>query len=186
MNKKKILMYITILTIILFISSVGILGINRNKKIGKNVITEYVPEQEITDEQMRQTNVLLYFYDKNICSLSTEIRRIDSKQLINNPEKHLIELLISGPKNNNLSQLIPNDTELNNINIDKGILYIDFSEKFIDVKLGEEMEKNLIESILKTVTQLNEIKGIKILINGEEGKSFLDSQINFNEIFYLL
>ncbi len=38
--------------------------------------------------------------------------------------------------------------------------------------LGGDKESKIIESILKTVTQINEIEGIKILINGEENKQF--------------
>ena len=35
----------------------------------------------------------------------------------------------------------------------------------------------MINSILKTVNQLNEIKGIKILINNEENKEYFNGEI---------
>ena len=63
MKNKKILMYIIIIVLILFILAMGFLVINNHKKDKNNVIEEYTPEQEITDEQLRQTNVTLYFYD---------------------------------------------------------------------------------------------------------------------------
>lgn len=169
MENKKIIMYIIIILLMLFIVGIGILVLKSNKKLENNGIADYTPEQEITDEQMRQTNILLYFYDNNTGNLNTEIRRIDSKKLLNNPEEQLIKLLIEGPQDSNLTNLIPEETKLINLDINKGILYINFSEEFLEVKkLEKEMKNKIIESILKTVTQLNEIKGIKILINGEE------------------
>ena len=67
----------------------------------------------------------------------------------------------------------------------KGILYINFSEDFIkEENMGFEREKNIVDSILKTVIQLNEVEGIKILINGEDGKEFADGEFNFKEIIY--
>ena len=186
MKNKKILMYIIIIVLILFILAIGFLVINNHKKDKNNVIEEYTPEQEITDEQLRQTNVTLYFYDISTGNLATEIRQIDSKSLLQNPEKKLIEFLIEGPKDNNLSRLIPENTKLLNVEIEKGILIINFSEDFIkEQNLELEQEEKIIESILKTVIQLNEINGIKILINGEEGKAFPDDGVNFEEIFSL-
>lgn len=185
MKNKKIIMYTSIILLILFISGLGYLLIN-DKQEKNEIIGEYTPVEEITDEQMRQTNVILYFYDSNTGELATEIRKIDAKTLLENPEKKLIEFLIQGPKNNNLLKLIPEGTELINVEINKGILFINFSEKFIEGQsLGLEQENRIMESILKTVSQLNEINGIKILINGEENKAFPDNAINFENIFKL-
>ena len=64
------------------------------------------------------------------------------------------------------------------------ILIIDFSEEFISNHIGGENEEKLtIESIVKTVTELTEINGIKIKINGEENKEFKNGKIKFNQIF---
>lgn len=185
MKSKKIIMYIIIIFLILFVLGIGILVINNNKKEKNDYIEEYTPEQEISDEQLRQTNINLYFKDSEKEELVAEIRKIDSKELLENPSKKLIEFLIEGPQNNNLSKIIPDNTKLISAEIVKGVLYIDFSEEFIkEENMGLDREKNIIDSILKTVIQLNEVKGIKILINGEEGKEFVDGEINFKEIFY--
>lgn len=183
MKNKKIIMYSGIIILILFIVGIGILVINNHKKEENIIIEEYTPQEEITDEQLRQTNVTLYFYDDSINDLATEIIKIDSKKLLEKPEKQLIEFLIEGPKDENLTKLIPENTKLLNTEIKKDILYIDFSEEFIDIDAGMEQEKLIIDSILKTVSQLTEINGIKILINGQENQKFKDSELNFENIF---
>ena len=106
--------------------------------------------------------------------------------LLENPEKQIIKFLIEGPTNESLTKLIPEGTKLINTQVSKGVLYIDFSEDFINVQnLGKEEEEKIIKSIVCTVTQINEINGIKILINGEENKEFLDGGVNFKELFTL-
>jgi len=166
MKNKKIIMYLAIIILILFISIIGYLIIlNSNNE----VFDEYTPAQEITDEQLRKTNILLYFYDDKSNKIIEEIRQIDAKILLENPEKKLIEFLISGSKNNNIIKLIPQNTQILNTEIKDGILYINFSKEFNDVnELSEEVKEKLKETILKTVTQLNEISEIKILIENKE------------------
>ena len=44
-------------------------------------------------------------------------------------------------------------------------------------------ESNTIYSIVNTLTQLNEIESIKILIEGKENQAFKDNQIKFNYTF---
>ena len=51
---------------------------------------------------------------------------------------------------------------------------IEFGKTFNEF-LNSENLNNSANSILNTVTQLNEINGIKILINGEENKNFKDT-----------
>ena len=64
-------------------------------------------------------------------------------------------------------------------------MIIDFSEDFIkNHKNGEKEEKITINSIVNTVTELTEINGVKIIINGEENKSFIDEKVKFDKVFY--
>ena len=105
-NMKRI---ITILIIICLIISV-IFGVYyffiQNKEEG---IIEYTPQEEISEEQMRQTIVSLYF--KSGEELVPEARLIDVKQLLNNPYEEILNMLIEGPKNNNLEKTILIDGE---------------------------------------------------------------------------
>lgn len=145
-------------------------------------IIEYTPQEEISEEQMRQTIVSLYF--KSGEELVPEARLIDVKQLLNNPYEEILNMLIEGPKNNNLEKTIPGGTKINKIQREKDILIIDFSKEIVENhKGGEKDEKLTINSILNTVTELTEINGIKILIDGQENKEFKDGKINFKNEF---
>ncbi len=145
---------------------------------------EYVPEEEISDEQLRQSIVTLYFIDKESNELIPEGRLVDVKLLLDDPYYTLMQLLIDGPKNEKLVGTIPKGTRIGKIELKNDILYIDLSKEFIENhEGGEKNESNTIYSIVNTMTTLTEVNGIKILINGEENKSFKDEKINFNEIF---
>ena len=56
MNNKKIVMYVSILILILIVLGAGFLIYKNNKK---NKNQEYIPQEEITDEQLRQTIITL-------------------------------------------------------------------------------------------------------------------------------
>lgn len=147
-------------------------------------ITEYIPQEEISTEQLRQTLITLYFKNKETGMLMPEARMIDSKILLNNPYNELIKLLLENPKNESLEKLIPEGTKINNVEIQKGIVYIDFSEEFTKVgNMGVEEENKIIYSIVNTLTELTEVSGVKILINGEEDKCFEDGALNFKNVF---
>ena len=185
MKNKKIIMYGGIILILLILLVVGYIifnNIKNNKK--NNIINEYIPEEEITEKQLRETVITLYFLDPETYNISPEARKIDSKQLLENPYEFLINLLIGGPKNEKLLKLIPENTKLNNAKIIDNILYIDFSDDFIKEQyLGKEQEELILKSIINTVTELTEINKVAILINGEEDIGFPDGELMFNKIF---
>ena len=142
MKIKKILMYIGIILGLIFVVLLGWI-VNINKEINEN--NEIIPEQEISESQLRQTIVTLYFFGIQTAKLEPEARQIDVKELLNNPYRTLVNLLIEGPKNKELLKLIPDGTKLNNIEIKDEIVYLDFSEELIkDQSLGEEQEKIII------------------------------------------
>ena len=150
-----------------------------NNEEPENNIQEYQPQEEITNEQMRQTIVTLYFKNKETNQLVTEGKLIDSKLLLTDPYKELIELLIEGPKNEKYTKLIPENTKLNQTYKEKDMVYLDFSSEFLNYdKEDTSVKQNMIDSLVKTLTQLTEVNSIKILINGEENEEF-------NEIYTL-
>lgn len=179
MNKKIIKIGIIIVLIILLVVLIWFLTKDSEVKF-----VEYTPVEEITEEQARQTIVKLYFKNKETGELDTETRLTDVKNLANNPYKLLVNMLIEGPKNEKLERLIPEGTKINKIELQKNVVVIDFFEGFIKNHPGGlDEESKTIYSIVNTLTELNEVDGVKILINGEEGKAFTDEAINFKEVF---
>lgn len=179
---KRIFKVLIILICIIIILMVSLYFINKKNK--NEVITEYQPEEEISEEQERQTIVSLYFRNKTTKKIEPEARLIDVKELVKEPYKTLMDLLIEGPKKENLERTIPEDTVVNSMKLENDTLIIDFSKEFIEKsEVGKEAEMQVIESIVNTMTELTEINSIKILIDGEANKAFLDNEINFENVF---
>lgn len=173
-NKKfKIIIFIAIILVI-----IGILLVVKNKT--KTV--QYEPQEEISGEQERKTIISLYFVNKKSKEITPEARMIDVKDLINEPYKVLINLLIEGPKNENLEKTIPEGTKLIGEILEGDTLKLNFSREFLN-KEGKEEEEKTIESIVNTLTELTEVNSIKILIEGEENKKFEDGGLSFENTF---
>ena len=184
MNKKKVLI---IGIIILFLVLAGVWYFFIYNPSEKSAVNEIVPEEEISEEQMRQNIVSLYFYNPETKSLMPEGRLIDVKDLLDNPYQKLIGLLIEGPQNQSLTKTIPDGTKVNKIELKGDILYVDLSKEFIDNhKGGVDEEKASIYSIVNTMTNLTEVNGVKILIEGEENKAFKDNIIKFDDPFVVV
>ena len=163
--KRKLIIIITLIVIII----TGIMLYFYFKKENAT-IEEYQPEEEISNEQMRQTIVSLYYKNKETGELMPEGRIIDSKELLGNPYK--------------LESAIPNETKVNKAELKNDIVYLDLSKEFIEKHInGEKEETVTIYSIVNTLTELTEVNGVKILIDGEEDKAFKDNKIKFTEAF---
>ena len=177
-KKKLIIFLITIIVVII----VGCY-IYKNISIEKNNVDEYqdyTPQEEITEEQMRQTKVILYFENNETKELDTEIKVIDAKNLIENPYKELINLLIKGPQSSNLKKLIPEGTVVHDVTIENSCAKINLSQEFLNYE-NEEQKLKIINSIVNTVTNLKEISSVKFLINGEENEQLKDVYVKTNE-----
>ena len=181
MNKKIVIIF-TVLLIIILLGGYFVINYFKNQE-QESVVEEYTPEEEITEEQNRQTIVSLYFLEKETQELAPEARLVDIKEIINDPYDKLINMLIEGPKNDKYEKIIPDNTKLNKTYTEKDMLYIDFSSEFLSYdKQDPNEKKNLINSIVKTMTQLTEINSVKILIDGQENTDFNESYtIDANE-----
>ena len=183
MNKTKIITIILLVLGILIVGGILIYN-NINKEENDTIINDYTPQEEISEEELRRTLVSLYFNNKESNTLMPEARLIDAKILAKNPYEELIKLLIEGPKSDKLEKTIPDGTKLNEAKIIGNTVYIDLSKEFIENHPnGTENESKTINSIVNTLLELNEVNSVKILIDGEENKSFKDGAINFNENF---
>ena len=183
MNKKIILLIIIALILI----GLGVWYFFFYNLGEQTSVNEIIPEEEISEEQMRQTIVSLYFYNESTQSLVPEGRLIDVKELVEEPYKKLMELLIEGPQNSSLTKTIPDGTKINKIELKGDILYIGLSKEFIENHSGgETKESSTIYSIVNTMTNLTEVNSVKLLIDGEENKAFKDNLIKFDDPFVVI
>lgn len=132
-----------------------------------DIETEYVPETEVEETELRKTIVTLYFENINSGELSKETRMIDSKELLKNPYKTLLEMLFSGPENANYKNEIPSGTTILDTSFNNGCVTINLSKEFNENVTQEQINEARL-AIYKTLTELTEVNSIKILIDGCE------------------
>lgn len=177
MKKKRIISIISLLLIILMVFIIY-KNINIVKK-ENNEYQDYIPQEEISDEQAMQTKVILYFENIETGDLDSEIGLIEANKLIKEPEKEIMNLLIKGPQSSNLKKLIPDGTVIHDINIKNSCAEINLSNEFLE--LGDEKNKlKIINSIVNTLTNLKEINSVKFLINGETNEKLPDTYVKAN------
>ena len=167
--------WIVIILVILAVLICGILLFNTNVEV------EYVPETEIEEVDLRKTMITLYFQNAENKELQKESRLIDSKDLLMDPYAELLNMLIEGPESDFLQKTIPEGTKLLGVELVGNCLKVNFSKEFIENSSEDEKDKrNCVNSIVNTVTELNEVNSVKILINGEESAGFAEIGLDFS------
>ena len=180
--KKKIFIIAIGILILCIIGVGGFLLWQNNRQDSET--NEIQPEEEMSDEQMRQTIVTLYYQNKETKELMREGRKVDAKTLLTDPYTTLVNLLMEKPKNEQLQSAIPEATRVLKTELKGDTVYVDLSKEFIDHHSGGSKEENAtVYAIVNTLTELNEVNSVKILINGVEGKSFKDEKISFKDAF---
>ncbi len=166
MNKKIKLGILVISGIIIFFIVSNKVRENNYIDNNKQEIQEYTPGEEVTEEQERETIISIYYKSKDTGELIPEDRRIDSKELLENPYKRIVELLMEQPKSEELESVIPNNVKLVDAQVKGTTVEIVFSKELSNVVLKNEEEKNIInDALLKTLQQLNEVNDIKVIID---------------------
>ena len=174
MKEKKTIIIFSVLLIILIVGGYFLISsLKQNKENSNRIEQEYTPQEEISEEQQRQTIVTLYFQNKETKELMPEARMIDIKEMLNKPYEKLINLLIEGPKNEKQEKVIPENTKLLKASIAGDCVTLDFSVEFLNYdKNNKQAKENLVNSIVNTLTELTEVNKVKFLINGKESADF--------------
>lgn len=81
---------------------------------------------------------------------------------------------------NNFKKIIPKNTRLISQSIDEGILKINFSKELLNI--DEKDEEKMIESIIYSLTEIKDIKGIIIFVEGNILNTLPNSQKNLPNI----
>lgn len=176
MKNKKIIYIFTIALIVILIA--GYFGIRyaKEKEKEKNQFEEeFVPEEEITEKQERQTIVSLYFPNKDTEELMPEARLVDIKDIISNPYEKLVYLLIEGPKSDKAVKVFPENTKVLKTYMEGDCVILDLSKEFLNYsKDNEKQKKNMVNSIVNTLTELTEVNSVKFMIDGQVNEEFKD------------
>ena len=177
MLKKRALrkIFITTLTAFILLVLYSIPNINKDEEVLKtNLEVEYITG-------IGNNNI--YLLDKNNYLVKTKIL------LDTSDKKEQIKLLLKNlTKNSNskfpegLTAPIPENTKVLSINYDEEYVSIDFNSKLL--KLDDILKERMIESIVYSIMDLGNIKGVIISVNDEviDGyEKVLDKSIGINK-----
>ena len=93
MKVKKL--YFIVIGILLIILGIVLWSYyNRDEKVINN--NEIIPEQEISDEQLRNTIINLYYIDKETNEIKSESKLIDVKYLMDDAYEKIINMWLEG------------------------------------------------------------------------------------------
>lgn len=168
--RKRILASISLLTILALILC-GI-GCSKNGADKKDKNQEQLPiENQVIDKE-----ITLYFSDDQAMYLIAEKRMIQIEEnatdelLIEN----IVEKLIKGPESQTLIPTIPPETKLLGVEIKDQLAKINFSQE-IQTKHwgGSTGELMTVNSLVNSITELDTIKEVLILVEGETQESLI-------------
>lgn len=171
MKAKKI--YFIVIAILLIILGVVLWSYYNGDEEVINSTQEITPQEEISDEQLRNTIVSLYFINKDTGETEIESKLIDAKILLNNPYEELVKLWLAGASNEKLGNNCSKNVVLNSAKLEGECVTVDFSKHFIDEYAGDEEGKiKVVYCLVNTLTELTEVNYVRILIDGEENIYF--------------
>ena len=159
MLKRKALKRIYLTTLVLFITLI-IFTLDHLKENKNNSLieTEYVSNLNTTHLYLLNEDNYLVKVD----FLLTKDNLEDNIKMIIN------ELSSNNKKYLPLKGIIPSNTKLNNIKIDNNTINLDFSNDLL--KVNKHLEEKVIESIVYSLLELDNINNVKISIDGEQLK----------------
>ena len=191
MLKRMILKKITITALTLFILLLIYLMPtnkinNRNLDVKQNLEYTYTNDLET-----------IYLLDYNDYVARTFIKGCSCSSAVDKASDLLQGLIVEGKKSNiipnGFKAIIPSGTRVLALNLDKGVLTIDFSKEILEI--NKKYEEKMLESLIYTLTSINGIDSVKILVEGEELKqlpnsnkqlpSLLDRDYGTNKVYNL-
>lgn len=156
MLKKSALRRIMVSTLALIITSILYFFPNNQSTNNINTTTNYI--------SLAKTPIYLVNKDNYLVRTTLATKSDDSIS----KARELIEALTIGSEKNeyipdNFEAIIPKNTKILSLSLDKELLKINFSKEFLNVP--KEMEEKLIESLIYTLTEIDNIKEIMIFVD---------------------
>lgn len=191
MLKRMILKKITITALTLFILLLIYL-MPTNKINNSNLDVKQNLEYTYTNDLET-----IYLLDYNDYVARTFIKGCSCTSAVDKASDLLQGLIVEGKKNNiipnGFKAIIPSGTRVLALNLDKGVLTIDFSKEILEI--NKKYEEKMLESLIYTLTSINGIDSVKILVEREELKqlpnsnkqlpSLLDRDYGINKVYNL-
>lgn len=127
---------------------------------------------ETEEYQSEMREVVLYFGDRSSTQLVKETRtiKITDQQPI---EQYIINELIKGPDDKTMQPVLSKSTVLISVDVEDNICYLSFRSNFLKENAGDSNhEKQVIYSIVNSLTELNTISRVQFYMDGKRVDSF--------------
>lgn len=135
---------------------------------GDEQLVLHPAEFVLSDNSAGQTNapVRLYFADAQGRFLMEEQRSKPADIAMSQPE-YILRSLITGPQSDSLSPTVPKGTMLLSVSVQEGACLVDFSSEFLQNRPEQELQERMtVFSVVNSLTQLEEIDTVEILVEG--------------------
>jgi len=132
-----------------------------------NTATE-TPNQNANPVQPQKISLKIYYPDDAGINLVGVNRTVEVK---NDADKYLaaVRLLMKNPEEKDLTVIFPKNAKINNVTFADGTAFVDFdkniTKSFVGGSTGEEL---LVNSVVKTLTEFQEVKQVRFLVDGKE------------------
>ena len=126
------------------------------------------------------TGVVYLFDNHNLLGRTSVVVSSDDRKT-ELKAKELIEVLIKDGAGENkvpngFKSVLPSETRILSLKYDQGLIKINFSEELLDV--AQEMEEKMIESIVYTLTNIENVDNIILYVEGDVLDKLPKSKIN--------
>ena len=158
MLKKRIIKRITVSSLALLILLITYFFPTKLEK-------EY--QQTLTYNDIQTKSIYVLDQNAYVSRITTRIKEEEPLNQI----KEIIGLLTLKSKESdylptNFYGVIPSETKINNLSLENGLLKIDFSKEFLNTT--KEMERKMIEAIVYSLTELDDVSSILLFVQGEQ------------------
>ena len=154
----------------------GVLKRKLERKIIISLITLFLlliiyllPEKKSFEETVVYNDNFNYIYvlsDKNLLVRTSVIS--NESDILNKVKEIITSLTINGKVSQyldkKLTAIIPEDTKIIELDLIDGVLKINFSKDLLNI--DKRLEEKLVESLVYSLTELDEINGIMIFVEG--------------------
>ena len=132
---------------------------------------------EILKENNEIKTQKVFLLNNNLL-VETDVISKNNIDIISQAKDIIDSLTIGGSKSNylkkDMEELIPLGTKVYDVSLSDGILKINFSKEFYNV--SERLEEKVVEALVYSLTNLNDVKGIMIFVEGSQMQELIHSK----------
>lgn len=134
--------------------------------LGAMTAETFIDDFGAETDSLLSTELTLFFASPDGTSLVSEERQVYYSRNI--PiEKLIVEQILKGTDSDDCLNTVPAGTKLNSISVTDGVCFVNFDSTF-ESEISGVTEMVTTYSIVNSLTQLDAIKQVQILVNGEK------------------